>query len=114
MLKILPPRASERRSAPWATDTSRRGGAAPEAVADEIHYPATYVAGVYNRLRADVGGRSVENESLVNAPNWICFSVRPALARVHVDTAEGAPITVDIKGVASTVLPGQTLAVEIT
>ena len=37
-----------------------------------------------------------------------------ALAHVHVDTAEGAPITVDIKGVASTVLPGQTLAVEIT
>ena len=52
-------------------------GAAPEAVADEIHYPATYVAGVYNRLRAEVGGRTVENESLVNAPNWLCFSVRP-------------------------------------
>ena len=52
-------------------------GAAPEAVADEVHYPATYVAGVYNRLRAEVAGRTVENESLVNAPNWLCFSVRP-------------------------------------
>ena len=52
-------------------------GAAPEAVADEIHYPATYVAGVYNRLRAEVAGHTVENESLVNAPNWLCFSVRP-------------------------------------
>ncbi len=52
-------------------------GAAPEAVADEVHYPATYVAGVYNRLRADVAGRTVENESLVNAPNWLCLSVRP-------------------------------------
>ena len=33
------------------------------------------------------------------------------MARVHLDIAEGAPITVDIKGMASTVLPGQTLAV---
>ena len=35
------------------------------------------------------------------------------LARVHVDLAEGAPITVDIKGTAKTVLPGQTLTVSI-
>jgi trehalose/maltose hydrolase-like predicted phosphorylase len=52
-------------------------GAAPEAVADEVHYPGTYMAGVYNRLRAEVDGRTVENESLVNAPNWLCLSVRP-------------------------------------
>jgi trehalose/maltose hydrolase-like predicted phosphorylase len=52
-------------------------GAAPEAVADGVHYPATYVAGVYNRLGAEVAGRVVENESLVNAPNWLCLSVRP-------------------------------------
>jgi trehalose/maltose hydrolase-like predicted phosphorylase len=52
-------------------------GAAPEAAADEVHYPATYFAGVYNRLRGEVAGRPVENESLVNAPNWLCLSVRP-------------------------------------
>jgi trehalose/maltose hydrolase-like predicted phosphorylase len=52
-------------------------GAAPEAIADGVHYPATYVAGVYNRLKAEVAGRTVENESLVNAPNWLCLSVRP-------------------------------------
>ena len=52
-------------------------GAAPESVADGVHYPATFVAGVYNRLRAEVAGRTVENESLINAPNWLCFSVRP-------------------------------------
>ena len=52
-------------------------GAAPEAVADGVHDPATYIAGVYNRLRAEVAGRTVENESLVNAPNWLCLSVRP-------------------------------------
>jgi trehalose/maltose hydrolase-like predicted phosphorylase len=52
-------------------------GAAPEAVADDVHYPGTYVAGVYNRLRAEVAGREVENESLVNAPNWLCLAVGP-------------------------------------
>jgi alpha,alpha-trehalase len=52
-------------------------GAAPEAVADEVHYPGTYLAGVYNRLQDEVGGRTVENESAVNAPNWLCLSVRP-------------------------------------
>jgi trehalose/maltose hydrolase-like predicted phosphorylase len=52
-------------------------GAAPEAVADGVHYPATYLAGVYNRLGDEVAGRVVENESLVNAPNWLCLSVRP-------------------------------------
>ena len=29
-------------------------GAAPEADADEVHYPGTYIAGCYNRLRDDV------------------------------------------------------------
>jgi alpha,alpha-trehalase len=52
-------------------------GAAPEAVADDVHYPATYFAGVYNRLRGEVAGQAVENESLVNTPNWLCLSVRP-------------------------------------
>ena len=51
-------------------------GAAPEGTADGVHYPGTYVAGVYNRLRAEVSGRVVENESLVNAPNWLPISFR--------------------------------------
>jgi trehalose/maltose hydrolase-like predicted phosphorylase len=51
-------------------------GAAAEAVADGIHYPGTYVAGVYNRVRDEVSGRVVENESLVNAPNWLLTSFR--------------------------------------
>jgi trehalose 6-phosphate phosphatase len=46
-------------------------GAAPEAVADGVHYPGTYAAGCYNRLRDDVAGQSVENESMVNLPNWL-------------------------------------------
>lgn len=46
-------------------------GAAPWASADGVHYPGTYLAGGYNRLRTDIEGRTVENEDLVNFPNWL-------------------------------------------
>jgi trehalose/maltose hydrolase-like predicted phosphorylase len=46
-------------------------GAAPESTADGTHYPGTYIAGCYNALRTEIAGRSVESESLVNAPNWL-------------------------------------------
>jgi alpha,alpha-trehalase len=51
-------------------------GAAPEAIADGTHYPGTYAAGVYNRLTSEVAGREVEDESLVNLPNWLHLSFR--------------------------------------
>lgn len=51
-------------------------GAAPESRADGVHYPGTYVAGVYNRLTDDVQGRAVTNESLVNLPNWLVLGFR--------------------------------------
>jgi beta-phosphoglucomutase family hydrolase len=51
-------------------------GAAPGAVADGIHYPGTYLACVYNRLRTDIAGRVVENEDLVNLPNWLVLKFR--------------------------------------
>jgi trehalose/maltose hydrolase-like predicted phosphorylase len=46
-------------------------GAAPESAADGTHYPGTYIAGCYNALRTEIAGRSVDSESLVNAPNWL-------------------------------------------
>ncbi|MYW69835.1 glycoside hydrolase family 65 protein [Streptomyces sp. SID8379] len=46
-------------------------GALPECVADDTHYPGTYVAGCYNRLTSEVAGRQVENEDMVNLPNWL-------------------------------------------
>jgi alpha,alpha-trehalase len=52
-------------------------GAAPEAVADEVRYPGTYAAGVYDRLRTEIGGRGIENEDLVNLPNWLVLTFRP-------------------------------------
>ena len=51
-------------------------GAAAEASADGVHYPGTYIAGCYNRLSAEVSARTVENESLVNAPNWLPLQFR--------------------------------------
>ena len=53
-------------------------GAAEEATADEVHYPGTYIAGGYNRLTTDLMGRLVENEDLVNFPNWLSLTVRTA------------------------------------
>jgi alpha,alpha-trehalase len=52
-------------------------GAAPESEADEIHYPGTYLAGGYNRLKTDIAGRVIENEDLVNMPNWLLTRFRP-------------------------------------
>jgi alpha,alpha-trehalase len=51
-------------------------GAAPESSADETHYPGTYLAGGYNRLKTDLAGRVVENEDLVNMPNWLPLTFR--------------------------------------
>ena len=51
-------------------------GAAPDTPADDIHYPGTYLAGGYNRLMSEVAGRKVENEDLVNMPNWLPLTFR--------------------------------------
>lgn len=51
-------------------------GAAPEATAGEHHYPGTYAAGCYDRLTSTVAGRRVENEDLVNLPNWLPLRFR--------------------------------------
>src|SRR5690606_18197685 len=51
-------------------------GAAPESSEGAVHYPGTYMAGIYNRLKTDIGGRVVEDEHLVNAPNWLPLTFR--------------------------------------
>jgi len=51
-------------------------GAAPESEADDIHYPGTYLAGGYNRLKTEIAGHIVENEDLVNMPNWLSLGFR--------------------------------------
>jgi alpha,alpha-trehalase len=51
-------------------------GAAPDCIADGVHYPGTYVAGGYNRLVSRIARRDVENEDLVNLPNWLVLRIR--------------------------------------
>ena len=51
-------------------------GAIPEALASKIHYPGTYIAGVYNQLSTHIAGRTVVNEDIVNCPNWIFLTFK--------------------------------------
>jgi alpha,alpha-trehalase len=65
-------------------------GAAEESHADGVHYPGTYLAGGYNRLATEIAGETIVNEDLVNFPNWLPLTFRPArgdwldLARVDI------------------------------
>ncbi|GAA1220732.1 glycosyl hydrolase family 65 protein [Kitasatospora nipponensis] len=56
-------------------------GAAPESRADGVHYPGTYLAGCYDRAVSVLDGREVENEDLVNGPNWLPLTFRVAGTR---------------------------------
>ena len=51
-------------------------GAATESSASEVHYPGTYIAGLYNTLGTKVAGRNILNEDLVNCPNCLLLSFR--------------------------------------
>lgn len=45
-------------------------------VNDDIHYPGTYIAGLYNKLPSSVHGRIIYNNDLVNCPNWLLIQVK--------------------------------------
>ncbi|SCL32892.1 Trehalose and maltose hydrolase (possible phosphorylase) [Micromonospora rhizosphaerae] len=51
-------------------------GADPEASADDVHYPGTYLAGFHNRLSGP--DPPYGDESIVNLPNWLPLTFRPA------------------------------------
>ncbi len=51
-------------------------GAAPEHRAGEIHYPGSYLAGVYNSLASTVQGEETVDEHMVNVPDWLPLDVR--------------------------------------
>ncbi|MFC8358544.1 glycoside hydrolase family 65 protein [Streptomyces griseorubiginosus] len=63
-------------------------GALPECSADDVHYPGTYAAGCYDRLTSEVAGRRVDNEDMVNLPNWLPLRFRlPGSEWLTPDTA---------------------------
>jgi len=51
-------------------------GAMEETGAGEYNYPGTYLAGGYNRAITTIKGREIENEDLVNWPNWLLLTFR--------------------------------------
>jgi len=51
-------------------------GAVPETAATRVHYPGTYIAGVYNAMPTDIAGRTIINEDFVNCPNWLMLNYR--------------------------------------
>jgi HAD superfamily hydrolase (TIGR01509 family) len=51
-------------------------GAAPEHRGGEIHYPGSYLAGVYNRLASVVQGQRTVDEHMVNIPDWLHLDLR--------------------------------------
>lgn len=45
--------------------------------ADEVvHYPGTYIAGVYNKLPSSVYRKTIYNNDLVNCPNWLLIELK--------------------------------------
>ncbi|HDS06380.1 MAG TPA: glycoside hydrolase family 65 protein, partial [Bacteroides sp.] len=51
-------------------------GAAEEVPENDYNYPGTYMACGYNRMTSKIAGKEVENEDLVNWPNWLFLSFR--------------------------------------
>ncbi|MCF6525766.1 glycoside hydrolase family 65 protein [Streptomyces sp. JJ36] len=77
-------------------------GAAPEAAeTDGVHYPGTYAAGVYNRLTSHVDGHTVENEDMVNLPNWLPLRFRLTAWDAGAGTPPGPWLTPDTARVLS-------------
>ena len=56
-------------------------GAAPEHRSDAVHYPGTYLAGVYNRLSSVIEGQESEDEHMVNMPDWLPLDICVAEGR---------------------------------
>ncbi len=52
-------------------------GAMEEVAPGDHHYPASYMAGLYNKRKSSVADRQVENEDFVNFINWSTVNFRP-------------------------------------
>jgi len=54
-------------------------GSFTESSASRIHYPGTYMAGVFNKLDSHIAGKTITNEDLVNCPNWLPLSFKTGI-----------------------------------
>ncbi|MFW5694852.1 MAG: HAD family hydrolase [Alkalispirochaeta sp.] len=67
---------------------------------DDIHYPGTYVAGLWNKLGTEVHGHTVYNDDFVNIPNWLLIELKIAdggYCRLLSCTIEEYEHTLDMK-----------------
>ncbi len=53
-----------------------RGCIVDEGINDDIHYPGTYLAGLYDKRPTEIAGRKIYNNDLVNCPNWLSVRFR--------------------------------------
>jgi beta-phosphoglucomutase family hydrolase len=53
-----------------------RGCIVSERANDEVHYPGTYVAGLFNKIPSDVHGKAIYNNDFVNCPNWLLIQIK--------------------------------------
>lgn len=51
-------------------------GTIPEMALSKEHYPATYIAGLYNEEKSEIAGQIVENEDFVNTPDNQYISIQ--------------------------------------
>jgi trehalose/maltose hydrolase-like predicted phosphorylase len=51
-------------------------GALEESKANHYNYPGTYLAGGYNRAISKIKNKKIENEDLVNWPNWLYLTYK--------------------------------------
>lgn len=58
-----------------------RGSLESEPIDDDIHYPGTYIAGLFNKAGTEIHDRTIYNNDFVNCPNWTRVSV-------HIDGGE--------------------------
>jgi trehalose/maltose hydrolase-like predicted phosphorylase len=67
-----------------------RGSLESEPIDDDLHYPGTYVAGLYNRGETEIHDRTISNSDFVNCPNWTSVTV-------HIDGGQRlSPHTCDV------------------
>ncbi len=52
-------------------------GSMEELSAGDYNYPASYMAGLFNKRKSSVGNKTIENEDSVNFVNWIPVNFRP-------------------------------------
>ena len=60
-----------------------RGAYVGTGIDGDVHYPGTYLAGLFNTAGTEVAGRTVYNNDFVNAPNWL---------RAEISVGTGGPL----------------------